>query len=216
DELVKLTSSTLAKHKLFDEGLKAKSDTLQGFMDFLIEVSKKELAKKTLSIEEYGKIYSIGGAIENFTLSVLDPDISSGLEKYCAGQYDADCFGGWQLVTGPDRSIAVAADIYTRNMPDCPKNGILHVATGKANEIYVVVEINGYLYLTRGATFSYYEFVMPPNTRLTDEEWQKMEENKPTRPAIQKWMQGIIVDNNAKPAIHEVEHSIYCCADSED
>ena len=59
---------------------------------------------------------------------------------------------------GPDKSIAVVADIYTRNVRGCDKNGVLHVATGNANNIYVVVEIEGNLYLTRGATFSYYEF----------------------------------------------------------
>ena len=80
----------------------------------------------------------------------------------------------WSLVQGPDKSIAIVADIYTRNIRGCNKNGILHVATGNANNIYVVVEIEGNLYLTRGATFSYYEFVQPLGTRLTDEEWQKM------------------------------------------
>ena len=54
---------------------------------------------------------------------------------------------------GPDKSIAVVADIYTRNVRGCDKNGVLHVATGNANNIYVVVEIEGNLYLTRGATF---------------------------------------------------------------
>jgi hypothetical protein len=108
----------------------------------------------------------------------------------------------WRSVKGPDRSIAVVADVYTRNMPGGdPKNGILHVATGKANEIYVVVEINGYLYVTRGATFSYYEFVMPPGTRLTDNEWQKMEDQKSKRPAVQEWMKTITVDKKPIPNV---------------
>jgi hypothetical protein len=199
NELIALTSNTLAKHNLFDSDLKIKSEILQSFVNFLIEVSKKELVKKPLSPEEYKRIKHIGGAVENFTLNVvLDYEIEKD-------------YYGWSLVKGPERSIAVATDIYTRNIQGDPKNGILHVATGKANEIYVVVEINGYLYLTKGATFSYYEFVMPEGTRLTDEEWQEMEEDKSERPAISEWMRSIIIDNNSKPdVIHNDYYSIPC------
>jgi len=95
------------------------------------------------------------------------------------------------------------------------------VATGKANEIYVVVEINGYLYLTRGATFSYYEFAVPESDgpmdkkgttprvkdknwkggRLTDEDWQKTEDDKSKRPPIQEWMKTITVDKKPWPDV---------------
>ena len=49
------------------------------------------------------------------------------------------------------------------------------------------------LYLTRGATFSYYEFVQPLGTRLTDEEWQKMLEEKKA-PAVPEWMKSILIE----------------------
>jgi Protein of unknown function (DUF3160). len=198
NELITLTYNVLAKHNLLDNELKGKTKTLQEEVSFLIEVSKKELAKTPLSSQEYQRIKKIGGEVENFTLTVLDPEES---------------FGEWQRVTGPDRSIAVTADIYTRNVmlpSECPKNGVLHVATGNANTIYVVVEIEGYLYLTRGATFSYYEFVMPPSTRLTDEEWQVMEADKSKRPAIPEWMQDIVVDKEPYTEIREDVHPIAC------
>ena len=56
-------------------------------------------------------------------------------------------------------------------------------------------------YLTRGATFSYYEFVNPLGQRLTDEEWQqRLEEGKePERP---KWMQPFMI--NQKPTVNEM------------
>jgi hypothetical protein len=101
------------------------------------------------------------------------------------------------LLQGPDKSIAVVADIYTRNIRECSKNGILHVATGKANNIYVVVEMEGYLYLTRGATFSYYEFIQPLNARLTDEEWQQMLEKKKA-PPVPLWMKDLIIEKEPK------------------
>ncbi|MEW6103524.1 MAG: DUF3160 domain-containing protein [bacterium] len=37
-----------------------------------------------------------------------------------------------------------------------------------------MLSIDGYLKLTRGAVFSYYEFIHPASDRLTDEKWQKM------------------------------------------
>ncbi|MDR2694468.1 MAG: DUF3160 domain-containing protein, partial [Chitinispirillales bacterium] len=186
DELVKLTDGTLAKHGLLDTELRRKSGELRKFITFLIGVSKKELAKKPLSAEEYKTIKGIGGAVENFTLTVLDPDIDATRLR-------------WSSVTGSDRSIAVVADVYTRNRQGDPKNGILHAATGRANEIYVIVEINGYLYLTRGATFSYYEFVNPLGTRLNDEEWQKIEDDRAKRPPVQEWMKSISADKKPLP-----------------
>ncbi len=181
-EMIKLTKDLLSKNKLLTDDLKGKTEELSNYIDFLIQITQKELAKETLSEEEYSTIQYMGSSIEYFSLSVLDPDL--------------DLFD-WSLVQGADKSIAVVADIYTRNVLGCEKDGILHVATGNANNIYVVVEINGYLYLTKGATFSYYEFVQPLGTRLTDEEWQKMLEEKKA-PSTQEWMKDIIIEKGPK------------------
>jgi hypothetical protein len=188
DELITSTKNVLVKHGLFDDVLKEKTKTLQEEVSFLIGVTKKELAKTPLNQEEYTRIKKIGGKIDYFTLNVLDPDISYPM---------------WEYVTIPDTSIAVVADIYTG------KNGILHVATGRANTIYVVVEINGYLYITRGATFSYYEFVMPPSNRLTDEKWQAMEAGAEC-PAIQEWMRSVISYDESYPGVYDDVHPVEC------
>ena len=73
-----------------------------------------------LTEQEYRTIEVIGASTEYLTLSIVDPD------KYLQN---------WENVMGPDKSIAVVADIYTRNVLGCPKDGILHVATGKSNSI---------------------------------------------------------------------------------
>jgi len=171
----------LEKHRLLTPDLKGKTKQLADMTAFLQQVTKKEIAGQRLSVNEYETIRIMGSSMEYFTLSVLDPD------------WKPD---NWSLVEGPDKSIAVVADIYTRNVPGCDKNGILHVATGNANNIYVVVEIEGYLYLTRGATFSYYEFVQPLGTRLTDEEWQEMLE-KGKAPALQ-WIRELMIEKEPK------------------
>lgn len=186
-ELVSLTGNLLKKHQLFTPDLKGKTEQLESYIEFMVQTTRKELNKEPLVENEYRTIQHMGSNIEYFTLSVIDPDL-----------YLPD----WNSVKGPDRSIAVVADIYTRNILECQKCGILHVATGNANSIYVMVEIDGFLHLTRGATFSYYEFVQPVGTRLTDEEWQKMLENKKA-PAIPAWMKSILITPDNEPKVDE-------------
>ena len=151
-------------------------------MDFCIKVSKKELEGKMLSEEEYSEIKCMGSSIEWFTLSVIDPDSE---------------LTDWDEVKGAERSVALVADVFTRNILGCKKCGILSEATGNADIIYVVVVIDGKIFLTRGATLSYYEFVNPLNQRYTDEEWQKrLEKNDvPARPL---WVQPLVLDKKLK------------------
>lgn len=178
ENILQATRLILQQNDCMTDDLKGKTDQLNDYVTFLIQVTEKELRGEKLTEPEYRTLEYMGSSIEYFTLSVVDPDLH---------------LDDWSLVQGPDKSIAIVADIYTRNIRGCNKNGILHVATGNANNIYVVVEIEGNLYLTRGATFSYYEFVQPLGTRLTDEEWQKMLEEKKA-PAVPEWMKSILIE----------------------
>ncbi|GHT18357.1 hypothetical protein FACS189429_4740 [Bacteroidia bacterium] len=188
NELVSLTDKLLKKNNLMTEDLQRPTDQLKGYAEFLLNVSKKEIKKQKLTDSEYSAIENYGASIEYFTLSVIEPD------KY---------FDSFEQVQGVDKSIAIVADIYTRNILGCNKSGILHEAVGKANNIYVVVEIEGSLYLTKGAIFSYYEFVQPTDTRLTDEEWQEKLENKKGIPPFPVWMNDIILKTKDDPKVDE-------------
>ncbi|MBO4598488.1 MAG: DUF3160 domain-containing protein [Bacteroidaceae bacterium] len=181
-EMLSLTSSLLNKNGLMSESLKSRTSTLDDYMDFCIKVSKKELDGKMLSEEEYSTIRHMGSSLEWFTLSVIDPDSN---------------LGSWDEVKGADRSVALVADVFTRSVLGCQKGGILEEATGTADIIYVNVVINGKIFLTRGATFSYYEFVNPLDKRYTDEEWQKRLE-KDDVPARPVWMQPLIINKKIK------------------
>jgi hypothetical protein len=108
-----------------------------------------------------------------------------------------------ELCSGTDKEVAVVADIYTNNQGD--KAGILHSAVGYANDLYVVVEIGGYLYLTKGATFSYYEFPVPLNQRMTDEEWQDMLKKGKVFP-LEPWLQDIIIKLD-KPVETQIQYN---------
>ena len=185
ENILQATRLILQQNDCMTDDLKGKTDQLNDYVTFLIQVTEKELRGEKLTEPEYRTLEYMGSSIEYFTLSVVDPDFH---------------LDDWSLVQGPDKSIAIVADIYTRNIRGCNKNGILHIATGNANNIYVVVEIEGNLYLTRGATFSYYEFVQPLGTRLTDEEWQKMLEEKKA-PAVPEWMKSILIEK--EPHVNE-------------
>ena len=123
-ELMGLSSKMLEKNNLWTADLKSKAEQFEGYLKFNVQVSQKELANQSLSEEEFNSIEYMGSSIEYFTLSVLDPDLA---------------LDNWSLVQGPDKSIAVVADIYTRNVEGCEKDGILHIGTGNVNNIYVVV-----------------------------------------------------------------------------
>ena len=128
---------------------------------FLKRVSSKELKNIPLTNEEYAQIQKLGSLIDNLTLRVFD---------------ESD----WAFVGGPDRYVPVIADVHT-----C-QGECLEVGVGVPLEIYVIVEIEGKLKLTRGAIFSYYEFAQPANARLTDEKWQEMLD-KGTAPDMPIW-----------------------------
>jgi len=190
--LIQNTNQTLKNHDLFIDEIKNKSERITELASFLLRISEKELNGEKITDSEYQTIEIIGSTVEYITISLLPNWVDN-----------------WSLVKGPDREVSVVADIYTANASNNPKKGVLHVGVGPVNDIYVVVEINGLLYLTRGATFSYYEFVEPMGTRLTDEEWQQSIKDQ-RLPAIPKWMEEIIYEKEAPKPDEKIFYSSGC------
>lgn len=183
------TERLLKEQNMLTEKVKDATERIREEAQFLLNVSEKELAGKELSDEEYDQLQCIGATFENISLDLVrQPD-----------QY----LMGWSDVQGADKKVALVADVYTANADNNPNKSILFEAVGDADEIYVVVEIGGYLYLTRGAVLSYREFIQPiDQPRLTDEEWQKQLEKNP-RKGVPEWMQRIIVPLNNMPEVNE-------------
>ena len=188
-ELLNNTEQLLKKQGFLTEKISEVTERMREEADFLLRISEKELAGTPLTDEEYDQINYIGATFENISLDLLrDPN----QELY-----------GWDYVQGADRRVALVADVYTANADNNPDKSILFEAVGDADEIYVVVEIGGYLYLTRGAVLSYREFIQPiDQPRLTDEEWQK-ELNTNPRKGVPEWMKRIIVPLNKMPEPNE-------------
>jgi hypothetical protein len=162
--LLDLNEKMLSQNNLLIEKLKTRNDELRKLADFLLRMSKKELKKQYLTSEEFDSLSYIGGQVENLTLNIIDSP-----ETFMTS------------VSTPDRYMSIVADVYTY------KNECLEEGVGLGDEIYVIAEINGLLYLTRGGVFSHYEFTQPSSERLTDEEWQKIVLDK-KQPPQASWM----------------------------
>ncbi|MBE2228782.1 MAG: DUF3160 domain-containing protein [Ignavibacteria bacterium] len=115
------------------------------------EAEMKENKKIPLSLQEYDQIQKLGSLLDNLTLRVLSDDAYA-----------------WDEVQGPDKNMPVIADVHTAD------NIALEVGVGYAHAMYVIVEIEGKLKLTRGAIFSFYEFPWQISDRLDDKKWQKL------------------------------------------
>lgn len=171
ESLLSLTQGMLERNGFLTDVLRERGKTLSDMVSLCRRATEKELAGRELTRDEYRDIRNIGSHLEWFTLSVIDPDT-------------VHCF--WDEIKGADRYVAQVADVFTRNIINCPKDGILYEAAGMPNDIYVVVEMKGRYYLTRGAVYSYYEFVRPMGDRLTDEQWQDML-IQGRAPAVPEW-----------------------------
>lgn len=159
EEQLALCRKVLERNGFMTDIIEERARSLEGLVGLCRRATEKELAGEELDYLDYEDIRHIGSRLEWFTLSVIDPDIS---------------YGFWDEIKGADRFIAKVTDVFTRNITGCPRDGILYAATGMPVDLYVLVEMQGRYYITRGAVYSYHEFVRPLGDRMTDEQWQDM------------------------------------------
>ena len=188
-ELLENTAKVLKDQNMMTDKIEGVTERLKEEVEFMLRVSEKELANKILTDEEYDHISYIGATFENISLDLL--------------RMPEQNLYNWVDIEGADRKVALVADVYTANADNNKEKAILFEAVGDADEIYVVVEIGGYLYLTRGAVLSYREFIQPiDQPRLTDEEWQKQLESNP-RKGVPEWMKSILLPLKKMPEPNE-------------
>lgn len=161
-ELIDLQERTLTKMDLLHGGVRAINEDLREIGNLLLTVSEKELANEKITAEEFSDLSWLGGRIEDLTFRIFNSD----------------------HLPEKERLVALVADVYQYN------GEYLEEAVGMVDEIYVVTEINGKPYLTKGAVFSYYEF--NNSQPLSDEEWQQqlLSGEVPKRPI---WLKDITV-----------------------
>lgn len=161
--LTAYSRENLSARGIMPENIKYNFESFESMLTLLRDCAIKELSGEDLTEIEHRWLFSYGGLLESLTSKCTE----NGYKWH-------------QIESATDRNMAVIADVHTA-IP----GGYLEEAVGTAAEIYVVVPINGELYLTRGAMFDYYEFISVEE-RLTDEKWQAMlkDGEAPERPPL--------------------------------
>ena len=178
--LVTRMDKVLTTYNLQTEKAKAVYERIKEMAEFCRDISKKELNGGKITDEEYNQIEIIGSTVENISLELVSED--------------NEMLQGWSDVVSTDKKVAVVADVFTASGENVAIDDkcVLYEGVGPAYEIYVVVEIDGSLYLTRGAVLSYREFTrLLSDPRMTDEEWQEELKKSPTG-GTPSWMKEII------------------------
>ena len=167
--LVTRMDKVLTTYGLQTEKAKAVYERIKEMAEFCRDISIKELNGGKITDEEYNQIEIIGSTVENISLELVSED--------------NEMLQGWSDVVSTDKKVAVVADVFTASGENVAIDNkcVLYEGVGPAYEIYVVVEIDGSLYLTRGAVLSYREFTrLLSDPRMTDEEWQEELKKSPT------------------------------------
>lgn len=170
--LTKFTRENLKARNLNIESIDEKIIKFEDLLSFLINCSVKQLKNEELTEDEYNRIGYYGAILEDLMNSFVEGDAR-----------------WFEITSDTDKNMAVIADFHTIAPNQFSGPGYMESGVGPAYEIYVVVPIAGELYLTRGAVFSYHEFIS--NERLTDEAWQEMiKEDK--QPSMPEWTSSFI------------------------
>lgn len=165
--LVNMTRDGLENRGLLDDVTSGNLDNLIDEVNFLLDVSQKELAGQTLTDDEYWRIQYFGGWLE--ALTVAAADVADPLQ------------GGGSL---HDQKSALVADVATG------VGRVLEEGVGYPTSIYVVTPTEPYT-VAVGAVYTYYEFPVAQDNRLTDEAWQALLESS-SAPAAPEWTSSFI------------------------
>jgi hypothetical protein len=147
---------------LLDDHARLMED-LDSDVSFLLDMSLKELKQQPIAEADNDRMMYWGEHLEWLTLAAADTE-GEGRPYF------------------EDTDAALVADVATD-----PNGSVLELATGRINEIYVVVPDGaGKMMVTRGGVFSTYEFTVPLADRMTDETW-KARLQAGTAPPVPEW-----------------------------
>jgi hypothetical protein len=171
--LTRYTREGLQAFNLLPDGFQEQLVLFEKLLLFLRDIAIKELENVPLANAEYENIFCFGKVMQKLVAVVKDPKKP------------------W--LTDTD-DMAVVADVHTdSNSGRCLEEGV-----GYPLEIFVIVNEGGTIRLTRGAIFSYYEFIQPIAQRLTDEEWRTMLAGA-TPPKMPEWVVSFMDFQSAAP-----------------
>ncbi len=151
--LAQMTEDGLQSRNLLSGLTHGNLDNLISTLEFLKDISDRELSGGTITDDEYWQIQYWGGALEQFTIEAADSTDSTVRNELSS-----------------DQKAALVADVAT-GTNDLNTLVVLEEADGQPTPIYVVLPDPPWR-VAVGAVYSYYEFSVPNSGRLTDEAWQ--------------------------------------------
>lgn len=155
--LAQMTYQGLLSRDLLSDTTRNNLENLIDLLTFMQTVAEKELNGETISYDEYARLTYFGGELEALTLAAADTTEA----------YDRDL---------SDQKAALVADIATG------MGRVLEEAIGQPAMI-VVIPPDDPTRVSVGAVFTYYEFTVSPDQRMTDETWQGLVEAGDTPPS---------------------------------
>ncbi len=146
--LAEMTKSGLEANGVLPIWQGSQLDSLIESYKFFRTIAVKELNNEVISDDEFEKLRV---ETHKINLALTPPD-------------------AYGYIKAADTRAGLIADIHTATTQDVQE--ILYEATGIPNVIYVAVKDANGTRLTRGVTYSYYEFTRPFGERLSDADWQ--------------------------------------------
>jgi hypothetical protein len=161
--LAQMTYSGLESRQLLGLTTQYNLTELIDELQFLLDISQKELASGAITSDDYYRMMYFGGWLETMTVASADAEEAGSYRGYLE-----------------DQKSALVADVATG------MNRVLEEGVGYPTHIYVVAPDQPYR-VTVGVVYSYYEFVVDPGQRMTDETWQQWLESGQA-PAQPEWV----------------------------
>lgn len=166
--LAQMTESGLVSRNLLSDTTKGNLDNLIEELTFLFDISEKELNDQSITEDEYWQIQYYGGWLEQMTIAAADSEEAAQNRSYLE-----------------DQKSPVVADVATG------MNRVLEEGVGYPTLVYVVSPTQPYS-VSVGAIYTYYEFVVDPSQRMTDETWRSSLESG-SSPAQPDWTSTFII-----------------------
>ncbi len=149
-ELVSKTNNGLKENNINNKSVMDSIVEMEKVLKLFVTVSEKELNNQKVTDSEMIELQNFGGTVDY---------INSMLKQ-------ASC--NYEYLESNDAGTCQISDIYT-----LIGHGYLELGVGKPYSIYALVPINGKSVLAVGSVYSPCDFYSK-STRLTDEEWQKL------------------------------------------
>lgn len=165
--LAKMTRSGLEARSLLDDTTQGNLDNLIDELTFLQSIAERELNGGSISDDEYWQIQYYGGWLESITIASADSESAEPGRNYLE-----------------DQKSPVVADVATGI------GRVLEEGVGYPTMIYVVTPSSPYQ-VAAGVVYTYYEFTVSPDQRMTDEAWRnQLETSSPEQPS---WTSSFVV-----------------------